>query len=253
MEHAVVRFEIGATDQGSLVAFYGGLFDWTLQASADGHTTIDTRAAGINGGIGPAPAGQAWSAFCVETEDPQATLDKATALGGTTVMPVTDLDGGVRLALFRDLDGLPVGLVRAPAAAPATGADPAEAVDWFEVMGSDAARTQDFYAELFGWKLDRSGLPDYAVVDATGTGRGIWGGIGGGVDATWTIVYAGVSDVDQALRRAEELGGSRVAAPGVTALKNAARTALYGSADDVNMAVFRDPAGNVFGVYHKLT
>jgi uncharacterized protein len=250
--HAVVRFEICAADDGSLVTFYGGVFGWTLRGSSgDGHTAIDTRGPGINGGIGRSRTGEAWSSFCVETDDPQATLDRAVSLGGTTVMPVTEVDAALTLAMFRDLDGLPVGLVRSPTAAPEASDPTAESVDWFEVMGSDAARTQDFYAELFGWKLDRSGLPDYAVVDTTEDGRGIWGGIGGGVDANWTMVYAGVPDVEQALRRAEELGATRVSAPGVAALKTAARTALYGSADDVAMGVFRDPAGNVFGVYHK--
>jgi predicted enzyme related to lactoylglutathione lyase len=254
MGHAVVHFEICAADDGSLVTFYSGMFGWTLRGCAGGgHTTIDTRGDGINGGIGKSRDGDAWSSFCVETDDPQATLERANSLGGATIMPVTDLEPTLTLAMFRDLDGLAVGLVRAPAGPPPESADPlAESVDWFEVMGSDAARTQEFYAELFGWKLDRSGLPDYAVVDATGSGRGIWGGIGGGVDANWAIVYAGVADVDEALRRAERLGGSRVSAPGVVALKNAARTALYGSADDVSTGVFRDPAGNVFGVYHKL-
>ena len=41
------------------------------------------------------------------------------------------------------------------------------------------------------------------------TGRGIQGGIGGGPDARWAIVYAGVPDVDQALSRAGKVGGSR--------------------------------------------
>ena len=44
-------------------------------------------------------------------------------------------------------------------------------------MGSDAARTRQFYAVLFGWTLDLH-FPDYAVVD-TGTDRGIIGGLGG--------------------------------------------------------------------------
>jgi predicted enzyme related to lactoylglutathione lyase len=250
MAHAVVHFEIDAADDGSLVAFYSGVFGWTLEGSGGGHTLIDTRAGGINGGIGKSQTGQAWSSFCVETDDPQATLDKANSLGGTTIMPVTDLDGSMTMAMFRDPDGLPVGLVRAPVAPPESpGKSVNAAVDWFEVMGSDATRTQDFYAELFGWTIDR-GFPGYGVVD-TGGGRGIQGGIGGGVDTRWALVYAGVADVDQTLRHAEELGASNVPAPDVVALKYAARIALYGAADDVRTGVFRDPAGNVFGVYHK--
>lgn len=251
MGHAVVHFEAGAADDGSLVAFYGELFGWDLRGTADdgGYTTIDTRGGGgINGAIRKSPDGGRWPGFFVDTDDPQATLDRANSLGGTTVLPVTEFGGALTIAVFGDPDGLPVGLVRSGAPVPSAGTG--EAVDWFEILGSDAARTQRFYADLFGWKVDGSAFPGYAIVD-TGTGRGIWGGIGGGVGAQWAIVYAGVSDVDRILAGAEKLGGSPMHTPDVTALKNAARTALYGSADDINTGVFRDLAGNFFGVYHK--
>lgn len=257
MAHAVVHFEVGAADDGPLVAFYGELFSWDLRGSAGGYTLIDTRGGGgINGGIGRSRTGEPWSAFYVETDDPQATLDTANSLGGTTVMPVTAVGGAATVAMFGDPDGLLVGLVRATTG-PASGdhsapsAGSGEPVDWFEILGSDAGRTQQFYADLFGWKVD-SRFPGYAVVD-TGSGRGIQGGIGGGADARWAIVYAGVPDMDRTLGRVEKLGGSRVRAPGVTALKSAARAALYGSADDVDLGVFRDPAGNLFGVYRQET
>jgi uncharacterized protein len=253
----VVHFEVGAADDGSLVAFYGELFGWGLQNfPGGGYTMIDTRGGGgINGGIGRSQTGEPWSTFYVETDDLQAMLDKADSLGGTTVMPVTDFGGAVTIAMFNDPDGLLIGLVRTPAdpsredeLGPSAG--PGEPVDWFEVLGSDPARTQQFYADLFGWTVHSSGIPGYAVVD-TGAGRGIQGGLGGGVEARWAIVYAGVADVDQTFNRAEKLGGSRTGDLGVPALKNAARAALYGSADDMKTGAIRDPAGNVFGIYHK--
>jgi uncharacterized protein len=254
--NAVVHFEIGAADDGPLMAFYGELFGWGLQGFGGGYTMIDTRGgAGINGGIGKSQTGEPWSAFYIETDDLQSMLDKANLLGGRTVMPVTDFGGAVTTAMFNDPDGLLVGLVQA-AAEPARGDEPApsagsgEPVVWFEVIGSDPVRTQQFYADLFGWTVESSGVPGYAVVD-TGTGRGIQGGLGGGVDARWAIVYAGVPDVDLTLSRAEKLGGSRILDPGLTELKTAARAALYGSADDMRTGEFRDPAGNVFGVFHK--
>ena len=256
MGNAVVHFEIGAADDGPLVAFYGELFGWGLQGfGGGGYTMIDTRGgAGINGGIGRSQTGEPWSAFYIETDDLQSMLDKANLLGGRTVMPVTDFGGAVTTAMFNDPDGLLVGLVRAPASRPGGRAGPSagsgEPVEWFEVIGSDPVRTQQFYADLFGWTVESSGIPGYAVVD-TGTGRGIQGGLGGGVDARWAIVYAGVPDVDLTLSRAEKLGGSRILDPGLTELKTAARAALYGSADDMRTGEFRDPAGNVFGVFHK--
>jgi hypothetical protein len=253
MGKAVVRFEISAADDGPLVGFYGQLFGWELHGLPGGdYTRIDTRGGlGLNGGIRKSRTGEPWSTFYVETDDLQATLDKATALGGTTVMPVTHL-GAANQAMFNDPDGLLVGLVQASAEPsqadwPAPSAGSQEPVDWFEVMGSDAARTQQFYAVLFGWTLDYAGFPDYAVVD-TGTDRGIIGGLGGGVESRWTTIYAAVDDVDQTLSRAEKLGGSRVSDPGVPALKRAARQARFGFVDH-KTAAFRDPAGNVFGIY----
>jgi uncharacterized protein len=256
--HAVVHFEVGAADDEPLVAFYGELFGWGLQRfSGGGYTMIDTRGgAGINGGIGKSQSGEPWSAFYVEADDLQATLDRANSLGGTIVMPVTDFGGAVTIAMFNDLDGLLVGLVRAPAEAPpgdgpAPSAGSGAPVTWFEVMGSDATRTQRFYADLFGWTVDSSACPGYATVD-TGTGRGIQGGLGGGVQGRWATVYAQVPGVDQALSHAEKLGGSRIGDSGVPELKAAARAALYGSPDDhMQTGAFRDPAGNVFGVVHR--
>jgi uncharacterized protein len=254
--HAVVHFEVGAADDGPLVAFYADLFGWGLEGvPGGGYTMIDTRSGGgINGGIGQSQTGEPWSTFYVETDDLQATLELANSLGGTTAMPVT-VRGAVTIAMFDDPDGLLVGLVQAPAAASRTdgqapSAGSGEAVDWFEVLGSDPARTQRFYADLFGWTVDSSGFPGYAVAD-TGTGRGILGGLGGGVESRWAIVYAKVADVDQTLDRVEKLGGSPVSAPGMAGLKSAARAALYGAVDEgMKTAVFRDPAGNVFGITH---
>lgn len=256
MGNAVVHFEVGAVDDGSLAAFYEELFGWGIHGLSDGgYTKIDTRgSAGINGGIGRSENGAPWSAFYVETDDPRATLDKANSLGGRTVMPPASLGGAVTVAMFGDPDGLLVGLVQAdagpsPAGVAAPSAGLGAPVTWFEVMGSDAARTQRFYADLFGWTVDSAAFPRYATVD-TGAGRGIQGGLGGGEESRWATIYAKVDDVDQALGRVERLGGSRIADPGVPALKAAARAALYGSAGDtMKTGAFRDPSGNVFGIY----
>jgi uncharacterized protein len=135
-------------------------------------------------------------------------------------------------AMFDDPDGLLVGLqaggasgvvVRAPSAG--DGAP----VDWFEVLGADAARSQRFYAELFGWEVPEGA---YAQVVA-----GIGGGIGAGGEARWATVYAAVADVEATLAKAESLGATRVYGPNPVD-------------DHTGTGAFRDPAGNVFGVYH---
>src|SRR5499427_2419349 len=184
MGNAVVHFEIGGPDDAPLVTFYGELFGWKLQAfEGGGYTLIDTNGGGgINGGIGKSQTGEPWSTFYVEAEDLQAVLGKAESLGAKTVMPVTDFGGAVTIAMFNDPDGLLIGLVKSadPSAAeqpPGPSAGAGEPVDWFEVLGSDAGRTQRFYGELFGWTVDTCGFPGYGMTD-TGAGRGIQGGLG---------------------------------------------------------------------------
>jgi predicted enzyme related to lactoylglutathione lyase len=242
MGNAVVHFEAGAVEDQPLVAFYGELFGWRLRTipGAD-YTVVDTRGGGgINGGIGRSQSGAPWSTFYVEADDLQAVLDRAEALGATTAMPVTEVPGVVTFAMFNDPDGLLVGLVEREE--PREGVPPGPSdgdgapVDWFEVLGTDAGRTQAFYTELFGWKLNLTDMPGYGLVD-TQAGRGIQGGLGAGGDLRWATVYASVPDVEGTLARAERLGGSRVYGP-------------LAVDDHMQTGAFRDPAGNAFGVYH---
>jgi predicted enzyme related to lactoylglutathione lyase len=232
MANPVVRFEVGAAEPGPLVAFYGELFGWGMEAVTEGHTLIDTRGGrGLGGGVGRSDTGDPWATFYVEVDDLQATLERAEALGGRTVVPVIELPG-MAFAMFDDPDGLLVGLTRAGATADAVSRPPSDgdgaAVDWFEVLGSDAGRSQAFYRELFGWEV-----PEGAYGQVT---AGVGGGIGAGGDARWATVYASVADVEATLARAKALGGTREYGPKPVD-------------DHTDTGAFRDPAGNLFGVY----
>src|SRR4051812_14693266 len=246
MGDPVVHFEVGAAEEGPLLRFYSELFGWkATTAGGMRYSAVDTLAGtGINGGIGRSSTGGPRSTFYVEGADLQATPDKAGALGGETVLPIVEIPGVITFAMINDPDGLLVGLVKAasrPEGAPGGPSAGAGApVDWFEVLGSDAAATQAFYRELFGWKVDASGTPSYAMVD-TGAGRGIPGGIGAGpgTDARWATIYAHVPEIERALERAEQLGG----------------TTGYGPRDlgGTRTGLFRDPAGNPFGIYQLVS
>jgi uncharacterized protein len=238
MSNPVVHFEVGATDHQALAGFYEELFGLGLRAVSEGYTLVDTRGGqGVNGGIGRSDSGEPWATFYVEVDDLQAYLDRAGALGGRTVLPVTELPG-MAFAMIDDPDGLLVGLVRGGGTQDIvfqrpSGGDGA-AVDWFEVLGADAARSQAFYAELFGWTVPGGA---YGQVRPHGD-RGIGGGIGAGRTERWATVDAGVDDLEATLARAESLGGTGVYGP-------------IQAGEDIRTGAFRDPAGNVFGVYHR--
>ncbi len=241
MAHAVVHFEISGPDTGQLADFYARLFGWRMHpVPGAGYTLIDTSAgSGINGGIAASEDGAGDVTFYIETDDMQAALDKINLLGGKTETPITELAGMVTFAKFSDTDGLVIGLVLAPAdpgqvMGPSAG-DGAP-VDWFEVLGADSGQSQRFYAEIFGWQASAAG-PGYAMVD-TGTARGIKGGLGTVADhGSWATVYASVPSVEAVLARAVELGGTREYGPNPVD-------------DHMQTGALRDPAGNVFGVYH---
>jgi uncharacterized protein len=109
----------------------------------------------------------------------------------------------------------------------------------FEVVGRDGGRLQSYYGELFGWKMDANNPMNYALVEAedSSTGKSIPGGVGQGPEGYEGHVtfYVEVPDVEAALRKAEELGGTRVMGP---------ETIMEG----LTLGQFRDVEGNLVGL-----
>jgi predicted enzyme related to lactoylglutathione lyase len=243
MGNKVVHFEMNGPDAASLAKFYSDMFGWHVQEMPDvGYWIIDTHAgAGINGGIGQPPDGTAFTTFYVESKEPEALMEQAETAGAKVVMPITE-NQYVTVGLFADPDGLIVGIVKGgdgeQAPGPSAGDNPP--VDWFEILGSDAERTQNFYRDLFGWQTDDSGFGGYRLVrhdhDAEGRDLQIGGGLGSGDGTTWVTVYALVPDVEAALQKAESLGGKRAYGPNAVG-------------DTMKTGAFHDPTGNPFGVY----
>jgi uncharacterized protein len=111
----------------------------------------------------------------------------------------------------------------------------AHPVMWFEVLGDDGAKLQQFYGSLFGWTFDVIQPINYGVTN-TREGRGIPGGVGQAFPGTrsWTTFYIETADVTASLEKAQALGG-RVVTP---------RTVM----PDVTLGIFEDPEGHVIGL-----
>ena len=68
---------------------------------------------GIAGGIGASGDGPGHVTFYVEVDDPADYLARAERLGGTTVMPPTDIPGcGLTVAMLADPEGHVIGLMK---------------------------------------------------------------------------------------------------------------------------------------------
>ncbi len=112
----VAFFEIISGDAERSRRFYTELFDWTAVAdpSMGDYVLVDTGNGedGVGGGIGPASDDDGPGVrIYTRVDDLEAYLEKAAKLGGTTVVPPTDLPGDSgRFALFLDPDGNKVGL-----------------------------------------------------------------------------------------------------------------------------------------------
>lgn len=116
----------------------------------------------------------------------------------------------------------------------------------FEIIGQDPEALRGYFGALFGWEFDTPAPVAHEVSDSdtygfhervtADDGSGIRGGIGGGPHREpHALFYVGVPDVEAALTRAEELGGTRRMRP--------AR-----SPNGLVVGHFTDPEGNLIGV-----
>lgn len=116
----------------------------------------------------------------------------------------------------------------------------ADPVVHFEIIGTTPEALRTYYSALFGWQY---ALGDAATEDVSAPGEygsidnaGVNGGVGGGPElAPQVLFYVGVDNVEEALTRAEQLGGHRVFGP-------------VGEAGKLVVGRFTDPEGNLLGV-----
>lgn len=111
----------------------------------------------------------------------------------------------------------------------------------FEIVGRDAGRLHGYYGELFGWQIDADNPMNYGLVPREGNvnadGVGIGGGVGPGPEGYdgHVTFYVEVPDVEAALAKAEELGGTRVMGP-------------ESPMEGLEIGLFTDPEGHLVGV-----
>lgn len=110
----VGHFEIMGKDAAKLQSFYATLFDWEINANNPmNYGVVEKAEGGIGGGIAADPEGAGGHVTVyAAVDDPQAALDQAEALGGKTLVPVTEVPEMVTFALFADPEGNVVGVVK---------------------------------------------------------------------------------------------------------------------------------------------
>jgi uncharacterized protein len=113
-KHAFVHVELNTTDVDRAKAFYGKLFDWTLEdVPVPGMTyTMIKVGKGTGGGImkHPMPGEPSmWLAY-VEVDDIAASTEKARSLGAKIIKDVIEVPGAGWLSILIDPTGAVLGL-----------------------------------------------------------------------------------------------------------------------------------------------
>jgi uncharacterized protein len=238
--------DLTTTDQDAAKQFYSGLFGWEIEDIPVGEGVVYSmaRVGGKDvGAISPQPqmmrdagAPPTWNSY-VSVENADAVAERVKELGGNVLAPPFDVMQSGRMAVLQDPHGavfevwqpnqhFGAALVNAPGA-----------LCWNELGSPDLDASKAFYGDLFGWGANPfEGSPDPYLVITNGE-RGN-GGIRAlnqpGPPPHW-LVYFAVDDLDTALARVEELGGSKHAGPmdigvakiGVVADPQGAMLALY--------------------------
>ncbi|HEV3035060.1 MAG TPA: VOC family protein [Solirubrobacteraceae bacterium] len=238
--------ELTTSDQEAAKAFYGGLLGWEANDTPVGDAGAYYSMQLVDGkpvaAIMQQPEQQRdagvpplWNSY-VSVDSADAVAKRAEELGATVHAPPFDVMTVGRMAVIQDPQGayfmpweprdhIGASLVNVPGA-----------LVWNELQSPDVDASATFYGDLFGWKLEEStGTQERYLMIKNGDAYN------GGIreltppsPPNW-LVYFGVEDVEQALAKVAELGGSAIAGPiDIQVAK---------------IAVVADPQGAVFALY----
>jgi predicted enzyme related to lactoylglutathione lyase len=113
----------------------------------------------------------------------------------------------------------------------------------FKIVGTDGEKLRAYYGELFGWEFNADNPMNYGTVaredNLNPDGIGIGGGVAGYEETPRSVTfYVQVPDVEQALTKAESLGGRRVMGP-------------ISPTPEITIGQFAGPEGHVIGVVNS--
>jgi uncharacterized protein len=239
--------DLTTTDQQAAKEFYGDLFGWEAQdLPVDEQGTyysmmsLDGRQVAA---IAPQPPFQreagvppVWNSY-VSVDSADATAERARELGGSMHAPPFDVMQAGRMAVIQDPQGaffmawepreqFGAQLVNAPGA-----------LVWNELASPDLDASTAFYSGLFNWKVvpfESGAEPYLSIKNGESRNGGIRPLSPPGLPPHW-LAYFGVEDIDEALPRVQDLGGTKHAGP-----------------IDIQMAtiaVVADPQGAMFALY----
>jgi predicted enzyme related to lactoylglutathione lyase len=248
MHGQFVWYELTTPDVDAAKKFYPAITGWGTQPF-DNDYTVWTNAGTPFGGIfrlddrmrqqGVPPN---WMPY-VETRNVDDTAKLAASLGGTILVPPTDIPGTGRFAVLKDPQGAAFGIYKSARNLQAWDGTPVLGrFSWHELMTTDMPKAFEFYRKLFGWEntgeMDMGGGNRYLMY---GEGEEMYGGMFNrmpemsAIPPFW-LCYINVKDVKTAVAVATRGGAQLVRGP----------MDIPGGV----IAILGDPQGAAFAVHH---
>ena len=220
--HTFCWFELATIGTADALRFYQALFGWTAERVPMGgdmgdYLMLQQSEASVGAmfeltpatGLGHIPPN--WSGY-VLVQDVDASTKRAEKLGATVMKPPFDVMEMGRMSILSDPTGAMINLWQAKGGGAQASIDyraPGR-VCWCEQQSRDVDAATRFYAELFGWRVQRKG-GDYAQFFS---GEAPLGGFFdltkqpqlSHVPACWVLYFA-TDDVDASAQRVKTLGG----------------------------------------------
>jgi predicted enzyme related to lactoylglutathione lyase len=221
-----VWYELLTSDPKAAQAFYGKVVGWGAQDAQmatpytlftlDGVPVGGLEALSEEARRSGAPPG--WLGL-VAVADVDATVAKATSLGGKVVVPPAEVPNNGRFAVIADPQGAVIGIFKtsqtetSPEPPPMMHGRPA----WHELLTTDHEKAFVFYSALFGWTkdtpVDMEPMGIYQLFAAGGPAIGGMFNKPPMIPACFWLYYISVSDIDAAADRVKAAGGQIVNGP----------------------------------------
>ncbi len=225
-----VWYELMTTDPDSAKGFYQNVVGWGTAPFEGGPEGMPPYTMWLNGetplgGLMELPeeaqkqgAPPHWLAY-IATPDVEKTIDRATSLGASIVMPIMEIEDVGRMAILKDPQGA-MFAAYTPSGSPPAGDGPPETggISWHELATTDWKAADKFYGDLFGWNdagdMDMGEAGTYHMF---GKGETPYGGMFNKppempAPPHW-LLYAKVSDLGQAIDKVRKGGGQILNGP----------------------------------------
>jgi len=212
--------DLASPDIAASSAFYGGLFGWDTPPGPPemGGYVVATVDGKPVAGIGPKMDPNmptVWTTY-VNVDDADATAAAASGAGGQVLVAPMDIPEAGRMAIVADPTGAVIGIWQPNQHRGAQLVNEPSAWVWAQLFTTDLHAAEAFYTKVFGWgvKSGEGGGPSELTVGENTVASMMLkpAEMPADVPPHWHV-YFGVSDIDVALARIAELGGTAVFGP----------------------------------------